>query len=51
MAAGVLLILEAGGLVAEPDGGSSYLRSGDIVAGSAKVVKAMTAAMHPVLKA
>ncbi|MGD8498181.1 MAG: inositol monophosphatase family protein [Chromatiales bacterium] len=51
MAAGVLLILEAGGLVAEPDGGSNYLRSGDIVAGSAKVVKAMTAAMHPVLKA
>lgn len=50
MAAGVLLILEAGGLVAEPDGGSNYLRSGDVVAGSPKVVKAMLTALHPVVR-
>lgn len=50
MAAGVLLIVEAGGLVTEPDGGSHYLRSGNVVAGSPKVVKAMLAALGPILR-
>ncbi len=37
MAAGSLLILEAGGLVGDPKGDDSYLESGDIVAGTPKV--------------
>lgn len=49
MAAGVLLIQEAGGLVSEPDGGADYLRSGDVVAGAPKVQQAMLAALKPVL--
>ncbi len=41
MAAGILLIQEAGGLVSEADGGSDFLKSGNIVAGNAKVQAAM----------
>ena len=37
MAAGSLLILESGGLVADPHGDADYMVSGDIVAGSPKV--------------
>jgi myo-inositol-1(or 4)-monophosphatase len=37
MAAGVLMILEAGGLVSDFDGQESYLDNGDIVCGSPKV--------------
>src|SRR3990167_379205 len=35
LAAGVLLIKEAGGLVAAPQGGEDYLTSGDVIAGNA----------------
>lgn len=41
MAAGALLILEAGGMVSGMDGGEDYLRTGDIVAGNPKVFKEM----------
>ena len=41
IAAGVLLVEEAGGRVASFDGGDSYLESGDIVAGSAGLVEDM----------
>ncbi len=37
MAAGSLLITEAGGLVADPQGGQDFMESGDIVAGTPKV--------------
>lgn len=37
MAAGALLILEAGGLVSEPDGGDRFLQSGNIVAAAPKL--------------
>jgi myo-inositol-1(or 4)-monophosphatase len=36
-AAGALLILEAGGMVSEPDGGDQYLQSGNIVAAAPKL--------------
>lgn len=41
IAAGSLLILEAGGLLAEPNGESNYLESGNVVAASPKVLEAM----------
>ena len=37
MAAGALMILEAGGLVADSEGGENFLDSGNLVAGSPKV--------------
>ena len=41
VAAGALLVQEAGGIVAEPDGGDDYLRSGAVVAANPKVLRAM----------
>lgn len=41
MAAGVLLIEEAGGLVSDMEGGNDYLRSGDIICGNPRVFGAM----------
>lgn len=38
MAAGVLLIQEAGGIVSAPDGGDGYLSSGDVVTGPPRVL-------------
>jgi myo-inositol-1(or 4)-monophosphatase len=35
MAAGVLLVQEAGGIVTDFDGGNEYLYRGDVVAGNA----------------
>ena len=37
MAAGVLMIQEAGGFVTDLNGDSDYLKSGDVVAGAPKV--------------
>lgn len=39
MAAGALMVTEAGGLLGDFDGSANYLKSGDIVAGSPKVFK------------
>lgn len=47
MAAGVLLVEEAGGLVSDLNGGFSHMESGNIVAGSPKVFKAMLQAIKP----
>lgn len=47
MAAGVLLIQEAGGLVSDLSGGHDYLETGNIVAGSPKVFKAMLQVIRP----
>jgi myo-inositol-1(or 4)-monophosphatase len=47
MAAGDLLIREAGGLVADFAGGHNYLTSGNIVAGNPKVFKGLLTALAP----
>lgn len=41
LAAGSLLVLEAGGLVSDIKGGEEYLQTGDIIAGNPKVFKAL----------
>jgi myo-inositol-1(or 4)-monophosphatase len=46
IAAGVLLVKEAGGLASDFQGGEDYLQTGHIVAGSAKVLKSMLQALH-----
>jgi myo-inositol-1(or 4)-monophosphatase len=51
MAAGVLLIQEAGGLVGDMGGGHDYMESGNIVAGNPKVFKAMLQQIRPHLPA
>ena len=47
IAAGVLLVQEAGGIVTEPDGGDDYLRSGDVAAANPKMLRAMLRALGP----
>jgi myo-inositol-1(or 4)-monophosphatase len=47
VAAGILLIQEAGGMVADPDGGESALERGDVVAGNPHILKAMLTALKP----
>ncbi|AHK79567.1 inositol monophosphatase [Ectothiorhodospira haloalkaliphila] len=49
MAAGVLLIQEAGGLVGDLRGGPEYLTTGNVVAAGPKVFKAMLQRLHPVV--
>lgn len=41
MAAGCLLISEAGGLISDLSGGEDYLKTGNIVAGSPRVFSQM----------
>jgi len=47
MAAGILLIQEAGGLVSDFTGGHDYMESGNIVAGTPRVFKAMLQSIAP----
>lgn len=47
MAAGVLLIREAGGLVSDFGGGDDYLQTGNVVAGGPKVFKAILQTIQP----
>lgn len=47
IAAGELLVKEAGGLVCDFTGGHGYVKSGNIVAGNPKVIKAILAKMRP----
>ena len=49
IAAGVLLIREAGGLVADIDASDNYLESGNIVCGNPKCFKAVLQAVKPLL--
>jgi myo-inositol-1(or 4)-monophosphatase len=51
MAAGVLLVQEAGGLVGDPAGGMSHLETGNIVCGPAKVFKPLLQITQPVMSA
>lgn len=41
IAAGALLVQEAGGIVTEPDGDSEYLNSGNILCGSPRIHREM----------
>lgn len=49
IAAGALLIHEAGGFVTDPRGGESYLECGDVVAGNPKIAKRMLQKLHPIV--
>ena len=46
-AAGILLIIEAGGLVSDFGGGHDYFVSGNVAAGNPKILKALLQAIHP----
>jgi len=50
IAAGVLMVQEAGGIVGDLKGGSSHMQTGDIVAANPKVFKDMIKRLHGVLK-
>lgn len=50
IAAGSLLIQEAGGLISDLQGGEDYLRHGDVVAGAPKVFKALLQTLAPVIR-
>ncbi len=45
MAAGALMIVEAGGMVADIGGGDDFLRTGEIVAGAPRVFDALRRAL------
>ena len=47
MAAGALLVQEAGGLVSDFSGGDDYMKTGNVVAGNPKVFKAILQAIRP----
>ncbi len=49
IAAGVLLIREAGGMIGDFNGGSGYMGSGNIICGNAKCFKALTQTIQPQL--
>jgi len=51
MAAGVLMITEAGGLVGDLEGNEGYLESGNLVAGSPKIFGQLLQALQPHLTA
>lgn len=50
IAAGTLLVREAGGLVGDFQGTDDFLQTGNIVAGNPKLFKAILQALQPVLK-
>ncbi len=49
LAAGALIIQEAGGLVADLQGGNEHLSTGNVLAGNPKVFKEMVQRLHPVM--
>lgn len=49
IAAGTLLIKEAGGLVCDPDGGEDYLNSGNVVVANPKIMKLLLKNIRPFL--
>lgn len=49
MAAGALLVVEAGGLVSDFNGGNHFLETGNIVAGNPKCFKAVLQTVQPLL--
>jgi myo-inositol-1(or 4)-monophosphatase len=49
IAAGVLIVQEAGGLISDLTGGNTHLKTGDILAASPKVFKEMLKRLHPII--
>ena len=49
IAAGCLLIQEAGGMVSEVDGGRAFLESGDVLAGNSAVYRVMLRQLAPIV--
>lgn len=49
MAAGVLLVTEAGGLVGDFEGGASFMKTGNVVAGSPKCFKQLSSVVRKLL--
>lgn len=49
MAAGVLLVQEAGGLIGDMQGDNTHLKTGDVVAANPKVFKEMIKRLRPVM--
>jgi myo-inositol-1(or 4)-monophosphatase len=47
MAAGVLLIEEAGGLVSDFGGSHTYFKTGNVIAGNPRILKAILQTIHP----
>ncbi len=47
MAAGVLMIQEAGGMVTDAQGGEAYMKTGDVVAGTPKVLRELVKIIKP----
>ena len=50
IAAGVLIVQEAGGLITDLHGGHDFMETGDIVAGNSKMIKGMLQTIHPHMK-
>lgn len=50
LAAGTLMIKEAGGLVTDMEGGDDYLKSGNIIAGNPKILKILLKILKPYMK-
>lgn len=50
LAAGTLLIKEAGGMVCDPKGGEDYMKTGNIVTANPKVIKLLLKAVSPFLR-
>lgn len=51
MAAGVLIIKEAGGLASDLSGGHDFLETGNVIAGNPKMLKALLQVIQPLLPA
>ena len=47
MAAGSLLVTEAGGLIGDLNGGMDHLKTGNVVSATPKLFKAMLQTIHP----
>jgi myo-inositol-1(or 4)-monophosphatase len=49
VAAGALILREAGGMISDPQGGENFLQSGDVIAGTPKVFKSLLQLLSPIL--
>lgn len=50
IAAGALLVKEAGGMISSLEGGEDYMKQGDVAAGTPKVFKSLLQTLMPVVK-
>lgn len=49
IAAGALIVQEAGGLIGDAQGGNTHLQSGDVLAANPKIFREMVQRLHPLL--